>query len=104
VSDKYILVNGVPTIEPDLMKWAKWFETSERRVALTNVADAHVSTIFLGLDLSFGSGPPLLYETVVFGGALKNVTERYATAEEARRGHEAIVERVRNAYPANCQS
>ncbi len=47
---RYILdANGNPVAEPDLMTWARWFETSRdvRRVAMDEVGDTTVSTIFL---------------------------------------------------------
>ena len=54
-----------------------------------------ISTVFLGLDHSFGmEGPPVLYETMVFGGKLSDHQERYHTREEAFRGHQRWVKRV----------
>jgi hypothetical protein len=50
-----------------------------------------VSTVWLGLDHRFGSGPPLIFETMVFGGPEDQYQERYSTAEQARQGHEAVV-------------
>jgi len=57
----------------------------------------HVSTIFLGLDhRPWGAhGPPILFETMVFGGPLDQEQERYGTWEEAAAGHTAMVARVR---------
>ena len=53
----------------DLMEWAHWFETANRHVAQTEVGPMLVSTVFLGLDHNFrDTGPPLLFETMVFGG------------------------------------
>ena len=93
MSDKYILVNGVPTPEPDLLKWGRWFETAdaERIVAKTTVGDTRVSTIFLGLDHRWGSGPPVLWETMIFGGSHDGWQERYTSQEEAIRRHNEIV-------------
>jgi hypothetical protein len=55
-----------------------------------------VSTVWLGLDQSLGlGGPPLIYETMVFGSALHEHGERYATEQEARAGHARWVELVR---------
>lgn len=84
--DKFILDghNAVPT---DLMTWARWFETAERHVAQDYIGEARVSTVFLGLDHSFGSGPPLLFETMIFGGPHNDYQERYSTWEEAEAGH-----------------
>ena len=34
MSDKYVLdENSIAVVEPDLMKWAAWFETADRQVA-----------------------------------------------------------------------
>src|SRR3990167_5954569 len=82
------------------MTWAKWFEKArhDRVVARTNVVPgSDVSTVFLGLDHQWGDGPPLIFETMVFGGPLDQETERYSTWEEAEAGHAQMVERVRRA-------
>jgi hypothetical protein len=90
-NDKYILVDGKPVREPDLIKWAKWFETSrEERIVLKNKilkGTVEVSTVFLGLDHSFGRGRPLIYETMIFGGKYDDYQDRYSTKEEAVAGH-----------------
>lgn len=80
----------------DLMCWAMWFEKSDRTIAKTNVGDTLVSTVFLGIDHNFDEqGLPVLFETMVFGGALDEYQERYTSAEEAEWGHEQIVKRVK---------
>ena len=55
-----------------------------------------VSTVWLGMDHSFGnSGPPLIFETMVFGP--EDMTDldvmRYPTEDEARAGHDLMVTR-----------
>lgn len=45
--------------------------------------DVEVSTVFLVLDPQFGPGPPLLFETLVFGGEFDEEMERYSTWKEA---------------------
>jgi hypothetical protein len=57
-----------------------------------------ISTVWLGLDHSFGSGPPLLFETMVFPkDSLSDLDcERYTTEEEARLGHELMVQKWEN--------
>ena len=63
--------------------------------------DAWVSTVFLGMDHSFGrEGGPVLFETMVFGGPLDGEQDRYRTIDEARAGHAAMVERARAAAVA----
>ncbi|MES2360001.1 MAG: hypothetical protein V4529_16800 [Gemmatimonadota bacterium] len=94
MSDKYVLdAVGEPMRCADLMEWARWFETADsaRRIAETNVGDVRVSTVFLGLDHSWGSGPPLLFETMIFGGAHDEEQWRYSTRAEAVAGHAAAV-------------
>src|SRR5262245_6094010 len=85
-----------PRREPDVLAWARWMESHDRRVAVTLVgpADAplHVSTVFLGIDHHFGLAPaaPVLFETMIFapqGLAHEDYQERYATCDDAERGH-----------------
>lgn len=71
--------------------------SGDRHVGLDTIDDVTVSTVFLGIDHSFGSGPPLLFETMVFGGPLDEEQVRYSTEAEAAAGHKAMVERVRAA-------
>lgn len=67
--------NGNVVPEPDLIKWAMWFETATNRVVKQdkiggNESDGPkylVSTVFLGLDYGFIPGQaPLLWETMAF--------------------------------------
>ena len=53
--------------------------------------DVSVSTVLLGLDHGFGDGPPLIFETMIFGGEHAGDQWRYGTKEEAERGHLRIV-------------
>lgn len=65
------------------------------RVALTPIDGIQVSTVFLGLDHSMHlSGPPILFETLIIGGPLDGEQRRYATWDEAERGHAEAVARV----------
>ncbi len=83
---KYILDGRTP-VPADLLKWARWFETADRQVAHDLIGDISVSTIFVGLDISPTGGPPLVFETMIFGGGLSHSEWRYATWEEAEAGH-----------------
>ena len=74
-------------------EWAAAFQ--ENGVAKTDVGDVSVSTVWLGLDHGHGGGPPVIFETMVFGGPLDGEQERYSTEAEALAGHAAMVERVR---------
>lgn len=92
---RYVLDgDGNPIPEPDLMKWAEWYENSwpARRVARTEYGDdKSVSTVFLGIDHGFGD-EQLLYETMAFGfgEGEGEITLRYPSRDEALRGHETI--------------
>ena len=88
---RYVLKHGVPTLEPDLMKWATWLDTDERIIQKTTVGDAEVSTVFLGLNHQYSDGPPILFETMVFGGYLDQEMDRYPTEIDARTGHAEMV-------------
>ncbi len=90
---RYILVDRVPVPEPDLHKWAEWFETFDRHVKLTWTEHHHISTVFLGLDHGYGRpGGPVLFETMVFeNGGDSGDMNRYRTWEEAEAGHEELV-------------
>lgn len=46
-----------------------------------------ISTVWLALDHSFGDGPPLIFETMVFEGDQPGRRERYATLADAQLGH-----------------
>jgi hypothetical protein len=96
MSDHYIL-NDDHTVTPtDLMTWAAEFEKRDnRRVDRTELPDGTViSTVFLGLDHSYGEGPPLLFETMIFPSWTnyeEEYCERYSTWDEAVAGHERAV-------------
>ena len=91
----YVLDGHEVRGEPDMLTWGRWFESANRVVAGTKVGKALVSTVFLGLDHNWGDGPPIVFETLVFGGPHDGEEERYATWEEAERGHAVMVKRVR---------
>lgn len=78
----------------DTMQWAMQFRDEDRVVAKTELPDGKtVSTVFLGLNHRFGDGPPLIFETMVFGpdSYIDMDCERYSTEEQAKAGHEAMV-------------
>jgi hypothetical protein len=50
-----------------------------------------VSTAFLGLDHQWGTGPPLLFETMVFSGGSGGIHCRYSTWADAEVQHGKIV-------------
>lgn len=98
-SDLYILdKDGNPIVERDVYLWADWFENQElRKVALEKIGDSDVSTVFLGLDHNYnGKGPPILWETMVFGGKLDQEQDRCSgSKEQAEAMHARMVKRVK---------
>ena len=95
MSDHYIL-DGHQAVPVDLVTWAHWFEKAERHVANETIGDVRISTVFLGLDHQYGPGPPLLFETMVFGGSLDQEQTRCSTWEEAEHMHAVMVMRVKD--------
>jgi len=92
--DFYYDRQGKPMNRTD---WARRLEAmKDKRVAETTLPDGKwISTVWLGLDHSFGGGPPLIFETMVFesndatGGDLD--CARYSTEAEALAGHARMV-------------
>jgi hypothetical protein len=93
---KYYVLDG-KTAKPvaDVIEWGKHFYRDNRRVAEDDTDKGRVSTVFLGLDHAFGSGPPEIFETMVFGGDLDGEMERYSTWEQAEAGHKAMVAKLK---------
>lgn len=74
---------------------------NERTVVVTQLPHVIVSTVRLSIDHGHG-GVPLWFETMVFAHDGTDITEwgeldcdRYTTEEQARAGHDVIVERWR---------
>ena len=97
IGEKYILdENGEPVLCDDLMSWGGWYVTADkRRVAANRINGIYISTVFLGLDHAFDDGPPVLWETMIFGGSQDQETWRYTSREAAARNHAAILRRIR---------
>jgi hypothetical protein len=92
----------IPIDYDHLSLWNKWFEqTSNRRVAQDRINQYFVSTVFLAINHGFLADYNEWFETMVFdenpGGELgkDKLHRRYATWDEAIKGHKEIVEIVR---------
>lgn len=59
-----------------------------------------VSTVHLVLNHSWQPGPPVIFETMVFGGPLDDYCERYSTAEAALAGHDQVLARLQHEHGA----
>lgn len=95
----YILNSeGEPVLEPDLIKWAKWFEDrAYSRVISTQLIGAKVSTVFLGIDHSheLSGSKPVLWETMIFGGPMSHMQHRCSgNRDDAYAMHNKMVRKV----------
>ncbi len=98
---KYILQGKIPKPVTDWLEWSKWYSNINNRIVkktdLPN--DVRVSTVFLGMDHSFGyfmnnesnNHTPILFETMIIGGEHDGYCDRYATWEQAEQGHEEAI-------------
>lgn len=63
----------------------------------TTISDQRISTVFLHMDhgLNFGQKdkihPPVLFESMIFGGSHDEYQRRYYTYNEALEGHNNLV-------------
>lgn len=102
----YILdVEGNPQACDDVATWGYWMsQRSNKIIQQTQVGEYFVSTVFLGLDYSFGQlEGPILFESMVFkstpearvmadADAWTDIdSRRYATRAEALEGHAQLV-------------
>lgn len=104
MSDKYVLNGHDPVPVDDLMQWAAWMETGDRRVAEEIICGVRISTVFLGLDhRHFGGGDPLLFQTMTFceSGRWDCEMERCSTWEQAEAQHKLMVARVTDYFKCN---
>ena len=93
----YVLdADGNAQPAPDVETWADWYQTAleECQLGLEQIGEALVSTTFLGFDHGIGRGAPLLWETMIFGGASDGFQRRYTSAAAAREGHAEQVRRL----------
>jgi hypothetical protein len=84
-------------------------DISYKRVDHTEVGPFVVSTVWLGLDHSFGfgDGRPVIFESMTFTKAAwrghapmhELDADRYCTEEEAQAGHQAMVKRAKKLLP-----
>ncbi len=101
---RYILEGHTPVLEPSVLVWAKWMENNDRIIARDtgnftlhgkDPRDIMVSTVFLGLDHSFGGDIPILFETMVFFDDGEDIAqERYCTWDEAVVGHNLMMKKI----------
>ena len=101
ITDTYILdTDGNAIPEPNLRNFLRWLGHPENRMLWREALPGGVlvSTMFLGFDHNMDSrGPPVLWETMIFGGKKDGYQERYASHVEAYKGHKKAVKLARAA-------
>lgn len=82
-------------------QWATALDNKEKkRVAKTKLGLVTGSTIWLGIDHSWGYGlRPLIFETMVFGGPHDQWMARHSTEQDAITGHKSVVARLQAGEP-----
>jgi hypothetical protein len=98
---RYILKGQCSYPCDDLEVWKAHLQMPTRWVGNTDLVDAQnrsvrICTVFLGLDMSFGMGTPVLFETVVLGGTRDREVYRYTSWDEAQKGHAAIAQLIQS--------
>jgi hypothetical protein len=96
VMEKYILAGTQAVPIEDTLTWGKWYETADRKVLQTYIGKkVRVSTVFLGVNHNWNTEePPLLFETMIFGGEYGDYQARCSTWEQALVQHEEAVASV----------
>ncbi len=111
----YYDIDGKPMSQEDWL--SKFADMGYKQVARTTISlgdndRVTVSTVWLGLDHNWLDGPPLIFETMIFGLGEKDTPRdddefgyepcyRYSTKEDALRGHDACVKAVRRGQNFN---
>ena len=69
-----------------------------QRVALDEVGETEVSTVFMTTGFPGFNGPPRHFETMTFGPDGSKTPGRYLTLEEAKAGHASVVEKLKRRH------
>jgi len=92
----YILVDRKVVKHANNEAWFMWFGSTERHVAVTKHGPVIISTVFVGIDRSYGRAPhPLVFETAIFGGDHDGWEECSASWAEAEAVHADAVALIR---------
>jgi hypothetical protein len=98
VSDFYLLDKDHKLVkiegENACFVWAEQFEKTERVIVQEHVRGCFVSTVFLGLDHSFGGGRPQVFETMIFHGICDQYQKRSCSYVEALHEHNLAIKEV----------
>lgn len=87
--------NRKPVHAESFDAWCLWRSKATCVVAQTEIGDFAISTVFLGVDHNHADGPPLLFETAIFGLGLPDIASRCSTWQQAEAQHAEICARYR---------
>ena len=94
----YKLEGQTPVAVESFMKWSLWLMSAQTTVMINELKNSIISTRFVGIDLNPGScnsnSQPMVFETLVIGGALDGKKNIYPTWDEAIQGHLKIASQV----------
>ena len=86
--------NNIPIKTQSIQEYIDW-ETDEKRIVKQdNIGKVIVSTVFLGLDHSYGRSIPILWETMIFEGEHDGYQDRYSSYEDALKGHQKALDLI----------
>lgn len=96
---------GEPALPTSFMGWVKWLSKSGAKIVKQEwIENVRVSTIFLGLDRSFGGPVPVLWETMTFSNRKEwdnECTRCSGGREQAEAMHAKMVELVKEKLKTN---
>ena len=81
--------------------------TDCRILANGEIGKFWISTVWLGVNLNYGEGPPLIFETMIFGRDEEGIDyddlymQRYSTKEDAIKWHSVLVEKLKEGTPSD---
>lgn len=102
MSDWYILhddhsVSKASTEEEKTLAYAS-MQGDNKIIAQDGIGNKCVSTVFLGLDHSYGGEGPKIFETMVFDEDHGEDCWRYATWQEALEGHRKACSELKSGF------
>jgi len=85
-----------PVFTDDVVLWAAWYQSADRRVAedLLTIENVKVRVSTVALGMSMGTG--LNFETMVFDGEHDGYLQRSETWEDAEDLHANVVKNLKN--------
>ena len=80
-------------------QWLNNFKKGNKKIGFDKIGKQEVSTVLVGLNMSTEiEAPPLIFETMIFGGEYDQAQWRYYTEEQAKFWHNRIVQALKNGH------